>query len=158
MPNITISKSKMTITVNKTPIQLSKKAFDLLYCFANNKDKVMSRDEIISKVWDHEFVSHRTVDVHVTKIRNAIGMDAIDTVIGAGYKLVTDIKIDDKVGKLEVDETTGITMGPYKNAGGDVAHTVAVADSKYGPLMVFLIGARWHTMPIKEFQQVYSLL
>ncbi len=66
---------------------LPKKEFKLLKLLASSPNKVFSRDEIFSRVWgDDVIVGDRTIDVHVRKIREKIGLENIKTIKGVGYK------------------------------------------------------------------------
>ncbi|WP_042223254.1 response regulator transcription factor [Oceanobacillus manasiensis] len=74
-------------------ITFTRKEFELLHYLANNKGKVISRDQLLSGVWDYDFVGDtRIVDVHVSHLRDKIEPDTkkpkyIKTVRGLGYKL-----------------------------------------------------------------------
>lgn len=74
-------------------ITFTRKEFELLHYLANNKGKVISRDQPLSGVWDYDFVGDtRIVDVHVSHLRDKIEPDTkkpkyIKTVRGLGYKL-----------------------------------------------------------------------
>ena len=66
---------------------LAKKEFALLYLLASKPGRVFLRTEILHKVWGTEvIVGDRTIDVHIRKIRQKLGMDCITTVKGVGYK------------------------------------------------------------------------
>lgn len=66
---------------------LAKKEFELLYLLAAKAGKVFLRNEILSQVWGNEvIVGDRTIDVHIRKIRQKLGVDCITTVKGVGYK------------------------------------------------------------------------
>ena len=68
---------------------LPKKEFDLLYLLASNTDKVFKRDEILEKVWGNDvIVGERTIDVHIRRLREKLGINAVQTLKGIGYKLV----------------------------------------------------------------------
>lgn len=68
-------------------IILPKKEFELLRLLASKPNKVFTREEIFSKIWgDNVIVGDRTIDVHVRKIREKIGIENIRTVKGVGYK------------------------------------------------------------------------
>ena len=68
---------------------LPKKEFDLLYLLASNTDKVFKRDEILEKVWGNDvIVGERTIDVHIRRLREKLGINTIQTLKGIGYKLV----------------------------------------------------------------------
>ncbi len=80
--------SERFIVINKgKEIILPKKEFELLRLLASKPNKVFSREEIFSKIWgDNVIVGDRTIDVHVRKIREKIGIENITTVKGVGYK------------------------------------------------------------------------
>ncbi len=66
---------------------LAKKEFELLYLLATKPGRVFLRNEILNRVWGNEvIVGDRTIDVHIRKIRQKLGVDCITTVKGVGYK------------------------------------------------------------------------
>jgi len=66
---------------------LAKKEFALLYLLASKPGRVFLRTEILHKVWGTDvIVGDRTIDVHIRKIRQKLGLDCITTVKGVGYK------------------------------------------------------------------------
>ncbi|RKY79629.1 hypothetical protein DRQ07_06220 [candidate division KSB1 bacterium] len=73
-------------------IDLTFTQFKILYLLASRRDYVFSRDEILSKVWGkNSFVTDRTVDVHVKRLREKLGeknksSDYIQTIHGLGYR------------------------------------------------------------------------
>lgn len=84
-----IDKDNFKVSQNGQNFLLPKKEFDLLYLLASNTDKVFTRDEILEKVWGNEVVvGERTIDVHIRRLREKLGLDSIQTLKGIGYKLV----------------------------------------------------------------------
>ena len=84
---ITIDKERYLILKQDESIVLPKKEFELLNLLASKPNKVFSREEIFAKVWGNNVVvGDRTIDVHVRKLREKIGLDIIKTVKGVGYK------------------------------------------------------------------------
>lgn len=79
-------------------IAFTRKEFELLYFLAKNKGKVISRDQLLSGVWDYDFVGDtRIVDVHISHLRDKIEPDTkkpvyIKTIRGLGYKLEEPVK------------------------------------------------------------------
>ena len=85
--NIEIDLKKFMVAVNKVDIVLAKKEFELLYLLASKPGRVFLRNEILTQVWGTEvIVGDRTIDVHIRKIRQKLGLDCITTVKGVGYK------------------------------------------------------------------------
>lgn len=70
-------------------VDVTRKEFDLLYLLASHPDSVISRKELMSKVWADEWAtSSRTIDTHVSTLRSKLGhTDWIMTVRGVGYRL-----------------------------------------------------------------------
>jgi DNA-binding response OmpR family regulator len=71
-------------------LTLTPREFDLLAFFAHRPGRVMSREELLRKVWGYDYMGEtRTVDVHVRRLRVKLGEKhrLIETVTGAGYKL-----------------------------------------------------------------------
>ncbi|MDP3462153.1 MAG: response regulator transcription factor [Bacteroidales bacterium] len=82
-----IDSEKFLVVQNGIEIILPKKEFELLRLLASKPNKVFTREEIFSKIWgDNVIVGDRTIDVHVRKIREKIGISNIRTVKGVGYK------------------------------------------------------------------------
>ncbi|MFW5705516.1 MAG: response regulator transcription factor, partial [Bacteroidota bacterium] len=87
LKDIIIDTERYLIIKDGEEISLPKKEFELLLLLASKPDKVFSREEIFSKVWGNDvIVGDRTIDVHVRKIREKIGLQSIKTIKGVGYK------------------------------------------------------------------------
>ncbi|MFT3949168.1 MAG: response regulator transcription factor [Agriterribacter sp.] len=87
--NIVIDPVKFVVTVDGEDIVLAKKEFELLHLLATKPGRVFLRNEILSQIWGTEvIVGDRTIDVHIRKIRQKLGIDCITTVKGVGYKMV----------------------------------------------------------------------
>ncbi|MEO6930498.1 MAG: response regulator transcription factor [Chitinophagaceae bacterium] len=84
---ITIDPVQYIIKVENKELVLAKKEFELLYLLASKPGRVFLRNEILNQIWGNDvIVGDRTIDVHIRKIRQKIGMDCITTVKGVGYK------------------------------------------------------------------------
>lgn len=87
MNSISIDPEQYIVTVEGKEISLAKKEFELLYLLAHRPGRVFLRNEILNQVWGNEvIVGDRTIDVHIRKIRQKLGVDCITTVKGVGYK------------------------------------------------------------------------
>ncbi len=85
--NINIDPVKFLVTINDLEVILAKKEFELLYLLASRPGRVFLRNEILSQVWGNDvIVGDRTIDVHIRKVRQKLGVDCITTVKGVGYK------------------------------------------------------------------------
>jgi DNA-binding response OmpR family regulator len=86
--NLKLNTKKQEVLKNNKQIQLSKKEYQLLEYLMKNKDRTISKDEIISHVWDYESnILPNTVEVFVKYLRNKIGKDTIKTIRGFGYTI-----------------------------------------------------------------------
>ena len=85
--NISIDREKYRILLNNEEINLARKEFELLALLASKPGKVFLRNEILNQIWGTDvIVGDRTIDVHIRKIRQKLGVDCIVTVKGVGYK------------------------------------------------------------------------
>ena len=85
--NINIDPVKFLVTINDLEVILAKKEFELLYLLASRPGRVFLRNEILSQVWGNDvIVGDRTIDVHIRKVRQKLGVDCITSVKGVGYK------------------------------------------------------------------------
>ena len=84
---MTIDPEQFVVIIDGKEMVLAKKEFELLYLLGSKPGRVFLRNEILSQVWGNEvIVGDRTIDVHVRKIRQKLGVDCITTVKGVGYK------------------------------------------------------------------------
>ena len=87
--DLVINREKYVVEKNGAVIHLPRKEFELLALLASKPDYVFERDTILDKVWGSDIVvGDRTIDVHVRKLREKIGVNYIKTVKGIGYKFV----------------------------------------------------------------------
>jgi two-component system alkaline phosphatase synthesis response regulator PhoP len=84
---LTIDPSRFVVDYEGRQIVLAKKEFELLYLLASRPGRVFLRNEILSQIWGADvIVGDRTIDVHIRKVRQKLGIDCITTVKGVGYK------------------------------------------------------------------------
>jgi two-component system, OmpR family, alkaline phosphatase synthesis response regulator PhoP len=85
--NLEIDPVKFEAKVDNKGVVLAKKEFELLYLLASKPGRVFLRNEILNQIWGNDvIVGDRTIDVHIRKIRQKLGIDCITTVKGVGYK------------------------------------------------------------------------
>lgn len=85
--SLVIDRDSYSVTHEKDEITLPRKEFELLHMLASKPGKVLTRDEIMFKVWGTQVVvGDRTIDVHIRKLREKIGEKYIKTIKGVGYK------------------------------------------------------------------------
>lgn len=75
-------------TIGDTTVELSSREFALAEEFVRNHDQVLSREQLLSRVWGFDYdPGSNVVDVYVRYLRNKLGSDRIETVRGMGYRL-----------------------------------------------------------------------
>ncbi|HEU0292137.1 MAG TPA: response regulator transcription factor [Anaerolineales bacterium] len=86
--HIRIDVGAHTVSVDNVPIDLTAIEFDLLRALAENRGRVLSREQLLEKVWGGEYFGEmRVVDVHLGHVRQKLGDDSlITTVRGVGYR------------------------------------------------------------------------
>ena len=91
-----IDRGRREVTVADKPVELTTLEFDLLVALASQPGRVFSRGQLIEAIWGWDyFGDERVVDVHIRKLRKALGDDAtepriIGTVRGVGYKFIPE--------------------------------------------------------------------
>lgn len=83
-----IDATKKRASIDNSEIALTKKEFEILYLLLQNRGRVFSREDILSKIWSDEvYVLDRTIDVNITRLRKKIGEygKCIVTRLGYGY-------------------------------------------------------------------------
>jgi two-component system phosphate regulon response regulator PhoB len=92
MPDWELNSDSVTLTVHGKPVEVTATEFRLLYFFATHPGRVYTRDQVLDAVWkETSFVTPRSVDVYVRRLREKIEQDPEDpryllTVRGSGYK------------------------------------------------------------------------
>jgi DNA-binding response OmpR family regulator len=87
--DVEIDRAGMEVRVGGTPVGLTPTEYRLLLELAENRGVVLSRERLLEDVWGYVWAGDtRLVDMHVRRLRAKIGAEAIETVRGAGYKLV----------------------------------------------------------------------
>jgi two-component system alkaline phosphatase synthesis response regulator PhoP len=82
-----IDREGFAVFVDNTPLDLSKKEFELLYILASHPGKNFSREELSKRVWREPLSNNnRTIDVHIVRLRKKIGKQYIKTLKGVGYR------------------------------------------------------------------------
>jgi DNA-binding response OmpR family regulator len=87
--DLTINFQTKELTIGAAAVALTKTEFEILSLLANNPSRLFSREEIIDRVWkDSPYITERTVDVHITRLRKKMGDHAswISSRAGYGYR------------------------------------------------------------------------
>jgi two-component system phosphate regulon response regulator PhoB len=90
MGGLQLDGSTHRVTFNDQGIKLGPTEFKLLNYLMHHAERVHSRSQLLDRVWgDHVFIEERTVDVHVKRLREALGEagSMVETVRGVGYRI-----------------------------------------------------------------------
>ena len=87
--DLRVDAGRREVTVREEEVQLAPKEFDLLWDLLDHRGLVLTRDQLLERVWGYTFAGDtRTVDVHVRQLRRKLGdASPIVTVWGVGYKV-----------------------------------------------------------------------
>lgn len=90
LKGVEINETSHTVSVNGTPVELTKREFDLLLYLFQNRDVVLSRETLLNKVWGYDYQGEtNVVDVYIRYLRSKIDqpfdIQLISTVRGVGY-------------------------------------------------------------------------
>lgn len=83
----------VAVSVDGQPVRLTRREFDLLRFLVENRNRVLSRNRLLERVWGYEqSVETRSVDVHVGRLRGKLRAAGrqIETVVGLGYRFVEE--------------------------------------------------------------------
>jgi DNA-binding response OmpR family regulator len=88
---ITADFEAVSVAVDGRPVRLTRREFELLRHLVENRNRVLSRDRLLERVWGYDrVIETRSVDVHVGRLRAKLGAagEQIETVVGLGYRFV----------------------------------------------------------------------
>ncbi len=138
------------------PVALQPQVFDLLFLLVENHDRMVSRDEVVEKVWQGRAISETAISSRIKSLRQALGDDGtvqriIRTVHGRGFRLVADVSLKIAVGDgpeapvANLPEPTGgrpsIAVLPFRQIGPD--RTDMLGDALAHDVIVSLSRLRW---------------
>lgn len=85
---IQLDSDSYKVYVNKVEIPLTTKEFEILHLLLQNGKKVLTREQIVEKVWGYEYVGDtRNIDTHIKNIRKKLNLPYIKTIKGIGYQI-----------------------------------------------------------------------
>jgi DNA-binding response OmpR family regulator len=81
----------VSVSVDGANVRLTRREFELLKCLVENRNRVLSRERLLERVWGYDrLIETRSVDVHVGRLRAKLGSAGrqIETAVGLGYRFV----------------------------------------------------------------------
>ena len=93
--HLTADFDAVSVSVDGEPVRLTRREFELLRFLVENRNRVLSRDRLLERVWGYDrVIETRSVDVHVGRLRAKLGSAGaqIETVVGLGYRFVEQVR------------------------------------------------------------------
>ena len=131
---------------DETPVPLGRRAFDILIALVDRRSEVVSKDELMHRVWGSQVVEENTLAVHLSALRKALGdgkegIRYIDTVPGRGYQFVAPVEAVREPAEPEADgkaaekPTGNLPRATGPLIGRDAALTAVVSALGTAPLV-----------------------
>lgn len=89
LDEISLDIDNYEVIIDNSRQKLPRKEFEILLYLVNNRGKIVRREKLLENVWGNDiYVGHRTIDVHIRRIREKLGKfsDLIETIKGVGYR------------------------------------------------------------------------
>ncbi|HEX8544274.1 MAG TPA: winged helix-turn-helix domain-containing protein [Pseudomonas sp.] len=114
-----------------TPLRIGARAFDILELLINRPGRLVTKDEILQKVWPETVVEENNLQVHISALRKALGTDRdlIRTIPGRGYMLISgdeDLSQNSPTGASIVESVLSNPFGCPMLRKNDLPHDVAL--------------------------------
>jgi predicted ATPase/DNA-binding winged helix-turn-helix (wHTH) protein len=97
------------LLVDGKPVALGARAFDLLLAFVERPGQLITRNELIERVWPGVVVEENNLSVQVNALRKALGGDAVATIPGRGYRF-TAATLDDRSDATATERDAGVPL------------------------------------------------
>lgn len=162
-----LDQQRRELTLRGQVVAVGPQVFDLLLQLVSNRDRVMSKDDLLKAVWSGRIVSESTITSHINAVRKAIGdtgeeQRLVRTVARKGYRFVGEIKVDEfrETRQPDIEEPTpvdlkqtpaptlvlpdkpSITVLPFHNLSGDPEQEY-FADGMVEDIITALSRIRW---------------
>ena len=154
--NYVLDRERRELRTGDTPVALEPQVFDLLVHLIENRDRVVSKDDLIASVWAGRIVSESTLTSRINAVRRAIGdtgekQSCIRTFAKKGFRFVAALEAREDTAKAAVAENDSaltlpqkpsIAVLPFSNMSGDVADD-SFADGVTEEIITALSRVRW---------------
>ena len=165
-----LDQERRELTLRGHVVAVGPQVFDLLLQLVSNRDRVVSKEDLLQAVWSGRIVSESTITSHINAVRKAVGdtgeeQRLVRTVARKGYRFVGEIKVGDIVGARQPDgpgigeralaelkdsppvalvlpEKPSITVLPFQNLSGDPEQEY-FADGVVEDIIAALSRIRW---------------
>ncbi|MGC1693919.1 MAG: winged helix-turn-helix domain-containing tetratricopeptide repeat protein [Pseudolabrys sp.] len=162
-----LNTSQHELTRNGVPVPLGSRALDILCVLASAKGEVVSKDELMTRVWPRLVVEENNIEVHVSALRKVLdqrkgGQTHVVTVPGRGYRLVglkplhslADGRSDGSLGRSP-SEKPSIAVLPFQNMSGDPEQEY-FADGMVDEIITGLSRIKWLSVTSRNSAFIYK--
>lgn len=152
---------------NGVPLELKSKAFDILCVLASARGEVVTKDELMAKVWPGLVVEENNIQVHVSALRKALGEERgspahLITISGRGYRLVGVEEASRRgsqesglAGVLALPDRPSIAVLPFQNLSSDPEQAY-FADGVVEDIITGLSRVKWLSVIARNSSFVYK--
>ena len=142
--NFSLDTDRRELCSGQTLVPIEPKVFDLLLFLICNRDRVVSRDELVAAIWGGRIVSDSAIAVRLNAARRAIGDDGeqqrwIRTIARKGFRFVGDVREKPRLTAMAADQGTIVTVPPEQKIAFCKTKdgiNLAVATIGHGPAVV----------------------
>ena len=86
--DLTLDTDSFTVLVKDESVSLTIREFEILKLLVENQGRVFTRESLLDSIWGYDyFGDEKIVNTHIKNIRKKLGVDYIETIRGAGYKI-----------------------------------------------------------------------
>ncbi|MGY4827153.1 winged helix-turn-helix domain-containing protein [Sphaerotilaceae bacterium SBD11-9] len=131
--NAEVQPAQRRVLVDGRPAALGARAFDLLMCLIERRERVVAKSELLAVVWQGTVVEETNLTVHIAALRKLLGAHAISTVPGVGYRFTAPIDAASSAQAVEITRAAGLVAAssppppevpslavlPFANLSGD---------------------------------------
>ena len=134
---------RLELCCGEKAIPVEPQVFEVLRCLVENSDRVVSKEELIDRVWEGRFIADATLSARISSVRRAVGDSGRDqavirTIAKRGFRFVADVDIE----PATLIEPTGNENGHARQSGADPSTPAASKRS----------GSADHSLVVREFE------
>ena len=115
------------LMLDDAPVVIGARAFDLLQCLIECRERVVSKDDLIRRIWPQTVVGENNLNVQVATLRKLLGAQAVVTVAGHGYRFGLELKVPQMAvadlqslsAPLALPDKPSIAVLPFLNLSDD---------------------------------------
>src|SRR5690349_22363118 len=104
---VEVRAAQRQVLVDGRPAAIGARAFDVLIVLLEHRDRVVTKEELIGKVWEGRIVEENNLQVQIAALRKFLGVGAIATIPGRGYRFVARLEADPPPKLSETTEEAG---------------------------------------------------